>query len=53
MTTYVTMTAGGMYGRSFPAADDDAAAAEAERRGYQVLDIIDSPDAGEAIIVVA
>ena len=38
--TYETMTVGGLRGSSFEAPDDESAEAEAERRGYVVLDII-------------
>lgn len=47
MTTYRTMTVGGLYGKDYQAADAEAAATQAEADGYDVLDIMDE------ILVVA
>jgi hypothetical protein len=49
--SYITMTVGGIYGDIFSADDDEAAVAEATRRGYKVLDVVDGDP--EVIVVVA
>ena len=41
MSTYQTMTTGGIYGQEYRAADVEAAAQLAEADGYEVLDIMD------------
>lgn len=41
LTTYRTMTPGGIYGKAYPAATAEAATAAAEADGYEVLDVMD------------
>lgn len=51
MTVYRMMTCSGNYGPDIEAYSDEEAAAEAEKMGYEVRDIMEHGD--ELVIIVA